>query len=60
MAPPFGKGCCGVLKLQKWLIGGILVMGRGLDSGKITDLRLVVLQSSFGKFILLLMNGVSL
>jgi hypothetical protein len=40
IAPPFGKGFAGLLKLQKWAIGGRLGMGRGLGSGKTSGLGL--------------------
>jgi hypothetical protein len=48
MGLPFGKGCCGVPRQQKWVISDKLGLVRGLDSGRITDLGLVVWQSSLG------------
>jgi hypothetical protein len=40
IAPPFGKGFAGLLKLQKWAIGGRLGMRRGLGSGRTSGLGL--------------------
>jgi hypothetical protein len=40
IAPPFEKGFAGLLKLQKWAIGGRLGMRRGLGSGRTSGLGL--------------------
>jgi hypothetical protein len=48
VAPPFGKGYCGLLRQQKWDTNDILGMGKILGFGKTNGLGLVALLLNIG------------
>jgi hypothetical protein len=53
---PSGKGCCGSLRQQRWVIDEKLVMGKKLGFVRTCGLEVAVWQSSSRIYTQLLMN----